>query len=582
MKWKESLGRRKFYSILLASTIEMVVGLLMSLIDTVVTGHVIGTTGLSVMNLIGPITGFTIFTEGLFSVGTAIVFASYKGEYQEEKADEAFSTGLISSIVIGLITSLVLLLIVPPYLSYMGVSDELKDMVRDFLFYIYPQIALAPVYQLLCEMVVTDGGEIEGTVSNITETLLNLVLSIILGLKMGILGIGLGTLLSTLAGMSILFHHFLSKRNGLHFRFAFNKEDMKRMAVLGANDSSMFFLLPILTFVTIKFVILRFGEYYLPILSIIYAVLELTVIFEATGEAMRPIMPIYIGDHNNTAVKNVMNYSMVVNLQRALVFSLLLVIAGPYIPVAFDIKDPVLLKECKHALWIYALACPGLSVVSNFNSFYINTNKPHLAAMESILNNLVCILVLAIPLGMCFGLQGMMLGYALAPYLTAVILLSYIYFRYGKECFPDLLPPSEDAMLNRTIILNEEEIMKFVRDTQDFLEKNYTDKKVNHTVELVLEEVLSLIREKNQPTVEGKKPKKIYAEICERISSEGVDLSVWDSGEIFDITEADSEVDSFRSYFVSRILSRQEVKKHMVATSFNRNFFHFGEKTDEI
>ena len=79
MNWKKSLGRRKFYTILLASSLEMIVGILMSLIDTAVAGHIIGTGGLSAMNLVGPITGFTVFTEGLFSVGTAMVYANYKG-----------------------------------------------------------------------------------------------------------------------------------------------------------------------------------------------------------------------------------------------------------------------------------------------------------------------------------------------------------------------------------------------------------------------------------------------------------------------------------------------------------------------
>ena len=88
---------------------------------------------------------------------------------------------------------------------------------------------------------------------SLAKTVLNLVLSIILGRKMGIMGIGLGTLISTLAAMIILLYHFLSKRNGLHLRFDFEKDDMKKMAILGANDSSMFFLFPILAFVTIKF-----------------------------------------------------------------------------------------------------------------------------------------------------------------------------------------------------------------------------------------------------------------------------------------------------------------------------------------
>ena len=575
MNWKDSLGRHKFNSILFAATIEMTIGILMSLIDTGVSGHILGVRGLSAMNLIGPVTGFTIFTEGLFSVGTSMVYASYKGEYQVEKAEAAFGTGIVASIVLGLLTSLVLLCVVPPYLAYLGVSTEITKLVMDFLFFLYPQLAMAPVYQLLSQMVITDGGEVLGTAANIAETVLNLVLSIILGMKMGILGIGLGTLLSTLAGLGIVSLHFLSKRNGLRARLAFDPEDLKRMLYFGANDSSMFFLMPILSFVTTKFVILEFGEYYLPILTIIYSIFEITVIFEATGEAMRPIMPIYYGDRNYTGIMHILNYSTAVNLRRSVVFSLFLLIAGPYIPIAFDITEPLLLKECTQALRIYAIAGPGLAVVANFNSFYLNTRKPLLAALESILNILVCILVPAIPLGMFFGIKGMMTGYALAPYLTAVILLGYVYLHYGKDLFPSLIPHSDDAVFYRTIRLEENEIITLVYDVHAFLEKNHIAHTLRGTIELTLEELLFLIKDRNMKSEDGKEPEKIYAECFIRANEEGVDLSIWDSGEIFDITNEDSDLINFRHYIVERIMTQQDVKKHMVATSFNKNYFHF-------
>lgn len=582
MKWKDSLGRRKFYSILVASSIEMAIGILMSLIDTGVSGHILGAKGLSAMNLIGPITGFTIFTEGLFSVGTAMVYAAYKGEYKEEKAEAAFGTGLVASIVVGLLTSLVLLCIVPHYLTYLGVGSGMRKMVSDFLFFLYPQLAMAPFYQLLVQMVITDGGEVTGMAADIAETVLNLVLSIIFGMKMGIMGIGLGTLLSNLAGLGIVSLHFLSKRNSLRARLAFDPKDLKKMAFAGANDSSMFFLMPILSFVTTKFVLRHYGEYYLPILTILYSIFEITVIFEATGEAMRPIMPIYYGDRNRAGVMNILNYSTAVNLQRSIVFSLLLLIAGPYIPAAFDITGPVLVKECTAALRIYALAGPGLAVVANFNSFYINTDKPLLAAFESILNSLVCILVLAIPLGLLFGhsdmlmgIRGMMLGYALAPYLTAAILFGYVYLRYGKDLFPSLVPRTGDAEFYRTILLDKESIMKLVNDVHAFLEENHIEDVSRSIIELTLEELLLLIRDKNRIAEGGKKDGKIYVECFMRAGGDGVDLSVWDSGEIFDITDVDSEMINFRNYVVERMMSHQEVKKHMVVTSFNRNFFHF-------
>ena len=69
LRRKRTLGIRKFDSILLASALEMIVGVLISISDTAITGHVIGMKGLSAMNAISPLLGFTIFTEGLFSVG---------------------------------------------------------------------------------------------------------------------------------------------------------------------------------------------------------------------------------------------------------------------------------------------------------------------------------------------------------------------------------------------------------------------------------------------------------------------------------------------------------------------------------
>ena len=318
-----------------------------------------------------------------------------------------------------------------------------------------------------------------------------------------------------------------------------------------------------------------FYEYYLPILTIIYSIFEITVIFEATGEAMRPIMPIYYGDRNYTGIMHILNYSTAVNLRRSVVFSLFLLIAGPYIPIAFDITEPLLLKECTQALRIYAIAGPGLAVVANFNSFYLNTRKPLLAALESILNILFCILVPAIPLGMLFGIKGMMFGYALAPYLTAAILLGYVYIHYGKELFPSLIPRSDDAVFYRTIRLEEDEIMTLLYDVHAFLEENHIAQSSRGIIELTLDELLFLIKDKNKKPEDGKKPEKIYAECFMRTDEEGVDLSIWDSGEIFDITDEDSDLINFRHYIVERIMTQPDVKMHMVATSFNKNFFHF-------
>ena len=206
----------------------------------------------------------------------------------------------------GILTSAVIWLVMPVYVSYMGAGSLIQDLIREYMFFIYIQLCMSPVFELCSVMIFTDGGEVVGTVANGGQTVLNTVLSIILGRRMGMIGIGLATLLSTSISFLILMVHFFSKRNSLHPRFVLRWKDIKSSLLYGANDSAMFFLLPISSFIVTKILILRFGEYYLPVMTVVTSILELMVIFEATGEAMRPIMPIYVGDHNNNAIKDLL------------------------------------------------------------------------------------------------------------------------------------------------------------------------------------------------------------------------------------------------------------------------------------
>ena len=51
----------------------------------------------------------------------------------------------------------------------------------------------------------------------------------------------------------------------------------------------------------------------------------------------------------------------------------------------------------------------------------------------------------------------------------------------------------------------------------------------------------------------------------------GVRLILRDSGVLFDITEGDSELSSFRNYIISRTITLSEYKSYTIATGYNRN-----------
>lgn len=563
-----TLGIRKFDRILLASAIEMIVGILIGLIDSAVTGHVIGMTGLSAMNVIAPALGFTVFTENLFSVGTSMLYAKHTGEYQREASEQVSGMGLGLSTLVGVLTFAVATLLLPAYLNAMGVQGQVREYVMIYMSFLRFELLLSPIYEVLNLLITTDGAEFLSMTSNIARPLLNIVLSIWLGRRYGMSGIGVGTLVSTVVAFAILALHFLSKRNSLKPKFWFSWRYLRSMLIFGWNDSAMFFVLPALFFVVTKLVILRFGDVYLPVLTVLYAIIEITGVFESTGEAMRAIMPIYIGDKNNRAVLRLTKHSRRINQVFGILFSAVLLVSAKWIPLAFDIDDPQLLTLCARGIRLYAIACPVLSEIALVNSFYLNTGRPGIAVLETLLAQLICPLALVIPLIFLLGMEGIFIGFSASAYLALLILGAVIYKRYGRASFPYCLETNDYPMLDEEIALDDECVMAFVNRVDGFLQKNGVPKKTSVLVELACEEYLLFTKDQN-------KGKRVEAECCLRVEPDSVAFSIWDTGEVFDLTDENAVPNSVRAYVVASLMEQQAGKKHMVATSFNRNSFSF-------
>ena len=136
---------------------------------------------------------------------------------------------------------------------------------------------------------------------------------------------------------------------------------------------------------------------------------------------------------------------------------------------------------------------------------------------------------------------------------------------YGIDDFP-LYAGKEDNLAQYDITLTQENIMDVRDKVYNFLnERSLPRSKINDAM-LVIEETLMLIFEHNGD-------KTIHAECMVR-TNEGIELIVRDDGEIFDITDTDSDITSFRSYIVANIMAAHENRRNLTTTSFNRNVFY--------
>ena len=74
--------------------------------------------------------------------------------------------------------------------------------------------------------------------------------------------------------------------------------------------------------------------------------------------------------------------------------------------------------------------------------------------------------------------------------------------------------------------------------------------------------------------IERNPGRKILAEYTIELHDDtSAKLTVRDNGEIFDMTDADIDVSSWRSYFLARFMLIPQTRQNLSTMSFNRNIF---------
>lgn len=310
-------------------------------------------------------------------------------------------------------------------------------------------------------------------------------------------------------------------------------------------------------------------------LTALYAVLEITCVFEATGEVMRPILPLYIGDRNRQAIERLTRHSRRINLVMGGVLSLVLLLGADIIVMFFDIDEaPWLRALCVSGLRIYALSCPLASMLALFNSYYLNAGKPNYALLEMLLVQFLCPMALVFPAARLFGIPGIFIGFALSPFLAAPILLLIIRKRSGKEGFPYYVNEIGADIMEASFRLTPDNVTGFSARCRDDLNRQGIDPIVVNRVELTVEEALMTILDMNGG-------KKVSAECCLRIDPDNVYLSIWDDGRVFNLTDVNAEVNNFHNYVLCRVVSTIKARKNIIAEGYNKNAFTFPRNAAE-
>ena len=257
-----------------------------------------------------------------------------------------------------------------------------------------------------------------------------------------------------------------------------------------------------------------------------------------------------------------------VSVIEGVVFSAVMIVFAEYVPAMFGIDEPEILGHCVSAVRIISSTLVVSAVLYLFETYYMIQGRNILAVISSCSRNLIAILLFALPLGLTGSISGVWWGFAGAQVFTVILCGVLAAMMYGREFFP-LYLEEKRPIIDIDLLVSQDAIIS-VRDTAEkFLNAHNVPKSTVNQVMLIIEETGMLIHERNN----GKRRHVLAEYMIELEEEEHVRIIIRDDGEIFDVTDEDLDVTSLRSYFVSRLMTTQRLRRNITTTSFNRNVF---------
>ena len=553
---------------LISGTFTMGMVYLMLLSDNIIAGFTIGTDGVAAINLVTPLIGIANSVSLCISEGTGILYARAIGETNRNRANRLFGMGMLATVFLALAMPVFLLLFKDSYLAASGAGDEIIKLAKEYYMLLPLNAAVLIICAYVEQMVYADGDEKLVTKSYVAQLLGNIVLSIFLAKIFGISGIMLGTVIGNISALAILSGHFLKKSNTLKFVAYFSFRDIFYCLKYSITDGINFLLWGIVDFVLISYISRSFGDKYLVVLAVAISLIEFAVIFDGIGMAIQPLMGVYLGEGNHFMIKRLMKDAIKTAIYEGIAATVLIMAFAPQFARLFGIKDSAMTEPAVTAIRIIGAAFVANSLFLLETSYYLYIDHISFAVGATYLKDGLLYVILPVIFAQLLGVNGLWVGFAVAPVMGIIISMGFLYLRDGKEKFPSLLPHMDREITVYDEVLSPECMARMSEEIQHRLEEHGYHKDVALKAGLFAEEISAAIQEKN-------KGKKVLIEYSLLYDEKGVRLIIRDSGVIFDITDPNLEISGLGSFVASRLLRSYKQKTYIPTTGYNRNVLWF-------
>ncbi len=508
-------------------TIGILLAVVLTMIDGMVSGHVLGADALAATSLMFPITSFSAFMSMLFTTGCSNLCAIAKGEGDYERARRLFSLGLFTTIFLGVMQMLLFLCIKDFYFDYFTATQTIRSFAEDYYqFYVFVPLFMGLAI-FLAEMVDAEGDDVLSTLGYLTSFIVNVGLSIVLAQFMGMGGLALGTLLSYISYLLVISIHFLKKSNTYRLRFWFSFRDLFSFAEHSLRSNMQGLCMFVASVAFTKAILLFWGSEYLIANTVLCAMLEVYEMINGPSEAAEYLFATYTGEKNKEGMKRLFYEALSICLFAGVAVAFLLLLLPDTILLLYGIEDTPLRVELIKCIRYCAIGTIAAAVGGFLSDYYGNTGKPLWGCMMVIFRTALFPGLFCVTFCLDGGIVMMGIGMLLAQIFAVAIFYGFVLIVKGAESIPLMLddPDYEKVEMN-SFTYEQEEYERLGAWIKDRLSARGMEEKKT-------EEILALLLALCKQTEEKNGGKKVLGECVIRLLDKP-EIILKDNGELME------------------------------------------------
>lgn len=404
-------------------------------VDGIFVARFINEDGLSAVNMVTPIINFVIALALMLATGANATIGKFMGEKKDNEAKELFTVIYIVGIILGIITSIIILVFSEIILNLLGINDILYSYANDYLISLSLFLPML-FFQIFTQLFFVVAGKpslgfISCVLGGITNIILDYVFIVIFDL--GIKGAGLATGVGfTITGLIGILYFSLNKKSPLHF--VKPKLDFKQLMGSLYNGMSEFVGNISMAITTLFFNIILLniaGVAGVASISVIlYIQMIQTAIYMGFSIGVSPIISYKYGQQNHEQLKKVIKISFTFIGITSLATILISVLFADKAVAIFISPESETFAMAKKGLMIFSLAYAFMGFNIFTSAMFTALSNGKVSAILSITRSLVFVIICLLVLPHILGINGVWLAIPLAELLA--IFLARKYYKKNR------------------------------------------------------------------------------------------------------------------------------------------------------